>query len=53
MKEEFESVLIDVKIVMVIKIWLLMDIDILGFDIDVDVENGNVVLMGEVDFDVE
>lgn len=51
--DEGISELIDVKIVIVIKICFFMDIDILGFDIDVDVENGVVILIGDVDFDVE
>jgi len=52
-KEESESALTDAKIATVIKTRLLMDTDITGFDIDVDVENGNVVLTGEVDSDAE
>ncbi len=40
-------------IVTVIKTRLLMDTDISGFDIDVDVENGVVTLTGEVDSDAE
>ena len=52
-KEESESALTDAKIATVIKTRLLMDTDISGFDIDVDVENGNVVLTGEVDSDAE
>ena len=52
-KEETERALTDAKIATVIKTRLLMDTDISGFDIDVDVENGNVVLTGEVDSDAE
>lgn len=52
-REESESALTDAKIATVIKTRLLMDTDISGFDIDVDVENGNVVLTGEVDSDAE
>ena len=52
-KEESESALTDAKIATVIKTRLLMDTDISGFDIDVDVENVNVVLTGEVDSDAE
>ena len=52
-KEESESALTDAKIATVIKTRILMDTDISGFDIDVDVENGNVVLTGEVDSDAE
>ena len=47
------STLTDAKIATVIKTRLLMDSDISGFDIDVDVENGNVSLTGEVDSDAE
>ena len=52
-KEESESALTDAKIATVIKTRLLMDTDISGFEIHVDVENGNVVLTGEVDSDAE
>ena len=41
--------LTDAKIATVIKTRLLMDSDISGFDIDVDVEQGNVTLTGTVD----
>ena len=47
--EEGTSELTDAKIATVIKTRLLMDTDISGFDIDVDVENGVVTLTGEVD----
>ncbi|MBJ2130571.1 BON domain-containing protein [Alteromonas sp. IB21] len=47
------SELTDAKIATVIKTRLLMDTDISGFDIDVDVENGIVMLTGEVDSDAE
>ena len=47
------SELTDAKIATVIKTRLLMDTDISGFDIDVDVENGIVKLTGEVDSDAE
>ncbi|WP_032096658.1 MULTISPECIES: BON domain-containing protein [unclassified Alteromonas] len=50
---EGTSELTDAKIATVIKTRLLMDSDISGFDIDVDVENGNVVLTGSVDSDAE
>ncbi len=43
--------LTDAKIATVIKTRLLMDSDISGFDIDVDVEEGNVTLTGTVDSD--
>ena len=45
--------LTDAKIATVIKTRLLMDSDISGFDIDVDVEQGNVTLTGSVDSDAE
>lgn len=45
--------LTDAKIATVIKTRLLMDSDISGFDIDVDVEQGNVTLTGEVKSDAE
>jgi len=51
--EEGTSELTDAKIATVIKTRLLMDTDISGFDIDVDVENGVVTLTGEVDSDAE
>ena len=51
--DEGASELTDAKIATVIKTRLLMDTDISGFDIDVDVENGVVVLTGEVDSDAE
>ncbi len=51
--EEGTSELTDAKIATVIKTRLLLDTDISGFDIDVDVENGNVTLTGEVDSDAE
>ena len=47
------SELTDAKIATVIKTRLLMDSDISGFDIDVDVEDGNVTLTGSVDSDAE
>ena len=47
------SELTDAKIATVIKTRLLMDTDISGFDIDVDVENGVVTLTGDVDSDAE
>jgi len=60
MSEDMESAydkgtseLTDAKIATVIKTRLLMDTDISGFDIDVDVEAGNVTLTGEVDSDAE
>ena len=51
--DEGTSELTDAKIATVIKARLLMDTDISGFDIDVDVENGNVTLTGDVDSDAE
>ncbi len=51
--DEGTSELTDAKIATVIKTRLLMDTDISGFDIDVDVEDGNVTLTGEVDSDAE
>lgn len=51
--EESISALTDAKIATVVKTRLLMDSDISGFDIDVDVENGIVTLTGEVDSDAE
>ncbi|MDO6567632.1 BON domain-containing protein [Alteromonas sp. 1_MG-2023] len=45
--------LTDAKIATVIKTRLLMDSDISGFDIDVDVQEGNVTLTGNVDSDAE
>lgn len=45
--------LTDAKIATVVKTRLLMDSDISGFDIDVDVENGNVTLSGDVDTEAE
>jgi|TARA_B100000929_G_scaffold253349_1_gene214160 osmotically-inducible protein OsmY len=51
--DEGTSELTDAKIATVIKTRLLMDTDISGFDIDVDVENGVVTLTGEVDSDAE
>ncbi|QPG06726.1 BON domain-containing protein [Salinimonas marina] len=47
------SELTDAKIATVIKTRLLMDSDISGFDIDVDVEEGNVTLTGTVKSDAE
>ena len=47
------SELTDAKIATVIKTRLLMDSDISGFDIDVDVEAGNVTLTGLVKTDAE
>ena len=51
--ESAMSELTDAKIATVIKTRLLMDSDISGFDIDVDVEEGNVTLTGTVDSDAE
>ncbi|MAI65882.1 MAG: transporter [Alteromonas sp.] len=51
--EEGASELTDAKIATVVKTRLLMDTDISGFDIDVDVENGVVTLTGTVDSDAE
>ena len=51
--EEGASELTDAKIATVVKTKLLMDTDISGFDIDVDVENGVVTLTGTVDSDAE
>ncbi|WP_334020330.1 BON domain-containing protein [Alteromonas sp. S015] len=51
--DEGTSELTDAKIATVIKTRLLMDTDISGFDIDVDVENGVVTLTGKVDSDAE
>ncbi|NDW22208.1 BON domain-containing protein [Alteromonas hispanica] len=51
--EEGASELTDAKISTVVKTRLLMDTDISGFDIDVDVENGVVTLTGTVDSDAE
>jgi len=51
--DEGTSELTDAKIATVIKTRLLMDTDISGFDIDVDVENGVVMLSGDVDSDAE
>lgn len=51
--ESTSSELVDAKIATVIKTRLLMDSDISGFDIDVDVEQGNVTLTGEVKSDAE
>ena len=51
--DEGTSELTDAKIATVIKTRLLMDTDISGFDIDVDVENGVVTLTGDVDSDAE
>ncbi|MBU2977185.1 BON domain-containing protein [Alteromonas sp. C1M14] len=51
--EDDTSELTDAKIATVIKTRLLMDTDISGFDIDVDVENGMVTLSGTVDSDAE
>ena len=51
--DEGTSELTDAKIATVIKTRLLMDTDISGFDIDVDVENGVVTLTGNVDSDAE
>ena len=51
--ESAMSELTDAKIATVIKTRLLMDSDISGFDIDVDVEDGNVTLTGTVDSDAE
>ncbi|NDV90591.1 BON domain-containing protein [Alteromonas sp. 345S023] len=45
--------LTDAKIATVVKTRLLLDSDISGFDIDVDVEEGNVTLTGEVDSEAE
>ena len=51
--KEATSELTDAKIATVIKTRLLMDSDISGFDIDVDVEEGNVTLTGKVKSDAE
>ncbi|GFD74114.1 BON domain-containing protein [Alteromonas marina] len=51
--DEGTSELTDAKIATVIKTRLLMDTDISGFNIDVDVENGVVMLSGDVDSDAE
>ena len=51
--DEGTSELTDAKIATVIKTRLLMDTDISGFDIDVDVENGVVTLIGDFDSDAE
>ncbi|WP_394224412.1 BON domain-containing protein [Alteromonas gracilis] len=51
--DEGTSELTDAKIATVVKTRLLMDTDISGFDIDVDVENGVVMLTGKVDSDAE
>lgn len=51
--DEQTGTLTDAKIATVIKTRLLMDSDISGFDIDVDVESGNVTLTGHVDSDAE
>ncbi len=51
--EDSMSALTDAKIATVVKTRLLMDSDISGFDIDVDVEEGNVTLTGNVDSDAE
>ncbi|VEL97498.1 osmotically-inducible protein OsmY [Alteromonas sp. 76-1] len=51
--DEQTGTLTDAKIATVIKTRLLMDSDISGFDIDVDVEAGNVTLTGNVDSDAE
>ena len=51
--DEGTNELTDAKIATVIKTRLLMDTDISGFDIDVDVENGVVTLTGDVDSDAE
>lgn len=45
------SALTDAKIATVVKTRLLLDSDISGFDIDVDVSNGQVTLSGSVDTD--
>ncbi|MCW8090295.1 BON domain-containing protein [Alteromonas sp. ASW11-130] len=51
--DEGVSALTDAKIATVVKTRLLMDSDISGFDIDVDVKDGNVTLSGNVDSDAE
>ena len=51
--DEGTSELTDAKIATVSKTRLLMDTDISGFNIDVDVENGVVMLSGDVDSDAE
>ena len=51
--DEQTGTLTDAKIATVIKTRLRMDSDISGFDIDVDVEAGNVTLTGNVDSDAE
>ena len=47
------SSLTDAKIATVVKSRLIFDTDISGTDINVDVDNGNVMLKGEVDSDAE
>lgn len=51
--DESAKALTDAKIATVIKSRLLLDSDISGFDIKVDVQNGNVTLTGEVASDAE
>ncbi len=51
--EEGVNALTDAKIATVVKTRLLMDSDISGFDIDVDVKDGNVTLSGNVDSEAE
>ncbi|MBT0586672.1 BON domain-containing protein [Alteromonas oceanisediminis] len=51
--EENDSALTDAKIATVVKTRLLFDSDISGMDIDVDVENGEVTLTGNVDSDAQ
>lgn len=51
--DDASSELLDAKIATVIKTRLLMDSDISGFDINVDVEQGVVTLTGEVESDAE
>ncbi|MFH6955143.1 BON domain-containing protein [Pseudoalteromonas sp. XMcav1-K] len=50
---QIESDFVDAKIATVIKTRLLFDTDISGTSIDVDVENQNVTLTGEVDSEAE
>lgn len=51
--EDSMSALTDAKIATVVKTRLLMDSDISGFDIDVDVNKGDVTLTGKVNSDAE
>ena len=51
--EETSSDLTDAKIATVVKSRLLMDTDISGLDIDVDVEDSKVILKGTVGSEAE